>query len=169
MGLVGLVLLVGCSSDAKLNVNNSIPAAVILSHASGDGVREGEVLTLVGSVTDANHAAEDLTATWSADGVTACEGSTPEDDGTTICEVTVPAGAELSVQLEVRDPKGASGSASVDLVITETEAPFVDLLAPEDGSVFLLSEGIAFETTVTDGEDEPDDLTIFRAQECRML
>jgi hypothetical protein len=32
---------------------------------------------LVGSVTDANHAAEDLTATWSADGVTACEVAVP--------------------------------------------------------------------------------------------
>ncbi len=159
--LLWFALLVGCSSDAKLNVNNAIPAAVILSHASGDGVREGEVLTLVGSVTDANHAAEDLTATWSADGVTACEGSTPEDDGTTTCEVTVPAGDELAVQLEVRDPKGASGSASVGLVITETEAPFVDLLAPEDGSVFFLGEAIAFEATVTDGEDEPGDLTVW--------
>ncbi len=69
--LLWFALLVGCRFDAKLNVNNAIPAAVILSHASGDGVREGEVLTLVGSVTDANHAAEDLTATWSADGVTA--------------------------------------------------------------------------------------------------
>ena len=159
--LLWFALLVGCSSDSKLNVNNAIPAAVILSHASGDGVREGEVLTLVGSVTDANHAAEDLIATWSADGVTACEGSTPEDDGTTTCEVTVPAGDELAVQLEVRDPKGASGSASVDLVITETEAPFVDLLAPEDGSVFFLGEAIAFEATVTDGEDEPGDLTVW--------
>ena len=73
--LLWFALLVGCSSDAKLNVNNAIPAAVILSHASGDGVREGEVLTLVGSVTDAYHAAEDLTATWSAEGVTACEGT----------------------------------------------------------------------------------------------
>ena len=161
LSLLWFALLVGCGSDAKLNVNNAIPAAVILSHSTGEGVREGDMLTLLGSVTDANHAAEELTATWFADGMTACEGSTPEDDGTTTCEIAVPAGDEIAVQLEVRDPKGASGSASVNLVINETEAPFVDLLAPEDGSVFFLGEAIAFEATVTDGEDEPGDLTVW--------
>ncbi len=48
---------------------------------------------VVGSVTEATHAAEDLTATWSTDGVTACEGTAPSADGTTTCEAAVPAGA----------------------------------------------------------------------------
>jgi hypothetical protein len=48
---------------------------------------------VVGSVTDSNHAAEELTATQSADCVTACEGTAPSADGTTPCEVAVPAGA----------------------------------------------------------------------------
>ena len=166
LGLMGssllcLGLLAGCSSDEKLTIHNSLPEAAIISHSTGDAVGEGATVVLVGAVSDTNDDTSSLRATWYVDGVTQCEAAAPADDGTTNCEFTVGTGEDTEVRLDVRDPAGASGMDTISLVIDATDAPEVDLVAPDDGSVFLLGEPIVFEATVTDSEDEPGDLMVW--------
>ncbi len=159
--LLACALSFGCSSDEKLSVHNSLPEAAIISHSTGDTVVEGTTVMLVGAASDTNDVISSLVAAWYVDGVSLCEGAAPDVDGTTSCELTVAAGEDTEVRLEVRDPDGASGVDTISLVIAATGAPVVDLVTPEDGGVFIVGDGVAFEATVSDGEDEPAALTVW--------
>ena len=87
-----LVAGFGCSDTSLKTVNNA-PTALITSHSDGAEVLETEVLRLIGRVSDTDHHAEDLTATWYINGEAVCPDQTPLDDGTTVCESTVSGGA----------------------------------------------------------------------------
>ena len=126
LGVV-LVLGLGCSSEDKLSVRNAIPVALITSHSGEEAVREGDLLTVIGAVSDDTDAPSTLSVTWYSGDAAVCEPSPPLDDGITICEVEVPAGDELKIRLEVRDPKNALGEHTVTLEITENQAPEVTL------------------------------------------
>ena len=160
LGMV-LVLGLGCTSEDKLSVRNAIPLALITSHTTADGVREGDVLTVIGTVSDDTDAPDTLSVTWYSGDVVACEPAPPQDDGITICEVAVPAGEELKIRLEVRDPKNALGEDTVTLPITENQAPEVALSAPTSEATFVVGELIEFVALVTDTEDDPEELTLW--------
>lgn len=156
-----LILGLGCSSEDKLSVRNAIPVALITSHTTVDAVREGDWLTVIGTVSDDTDAPSALSVTWYSGDVPVCAPSPPLDDGITICEVEVPAGEELKIRLEVRDPKNALGDDTVTLQITENQAPEVVLSAPISGDVYVVGELIEFVALVTDIEDAPEDMTLW--------
>jgi hypothetical protein len=156
-----LILGLGCTSEDKLSVRNAIPVALITSHTTVDAVREGDRLTVIGTVSDDTDAPSSLSVTWYSGDVPVCAPSPPLDDGITICEVEVPAGEELKIRLEVRDPKNALGDDTVTLQITENQAPEVVLSAPISGDVYVVGELIEFVALVTDIEDASEDLTLW--------
>jgi hypothetical protein len=156
-----LVLGLGCTSEDKLSVRNAIPVALITSHTGVEAVREGDLITVIGAVSDDTDAPSTLSVTWYSGDAPVCAPSPPLDDGITICEVEVPAGEEFKIRLEVRDPKNALGEDKVTLEITANQAPEVALSAPTTEETYVVGELIEFVATVTDLEDAPEDLGLW--------
>ena len=61
-GLVFSVLSTVACQESGVKVVNAAPEAYITSHATGDSVREGDTETLLGQVSDTDHALSELTA-----------------------------------------------------------------------------------------------------------
>ena len=74
---VGLINTLACQTDKSITIQNPTPKAEIISHSNGDTTLEGFVTTFVGSVTDANHSADQLTTTWYVNGEVICDEVTP--------------------------------------------------------------------------------------------
>ncbi len=154
------LLTSACQPDQSLGTRNAAPEASITSHQAGDEVMEGSDVTLRGLVSDADHDATSLVATWFAGGSTACAAAAPGVDGTTSCETTLELGQE-TISLEVRDPLDASGAAIVELVIQANEAPTAAIVTPEPGGTYYSDQKITLEGIVGDAEDEAQDLLVW--------
>ena len=152
------VSITACS-DAGLKTYNTDPTAEISSHVDGDTVREGYAETLRGVVGDANHSLDTLSASWVVGGDAVCDGLTPDAEGVVLCEHTFLPGVD-DILLEVRDPKGGSGSARVTVDVQPTDAPVAQITAPVTGDRYYAGALLAFQGTVSDGEDAPDALTV---------
>ena len=163
MKRLGMVLLLGlgCTSEDKLSVRNAIPVALITSHSTGGGVREGDTIGVIGAVSDDTDPPGTLSVTWYSGDTVACAPEPPLDDGITMCEMEVPAGEELKIRVEVRDPKNALGENTVILEITENEAPEVTLSSPSPEDSYVVGDLIEFVATVTDLEDSPEELSLW--------
>ena len=154
---LALALLCGCP-DNNVGAVNATPEATILSHQDGDEVFEGYTVTFQGSVSDADHPADNLTVSWYMGGASICSGLLPSEDGSTTCEATVEEAAG-DLTLQVKDPKNAVGTASVELVVVATEAPTAEVTSPEASGSYASDALITFEGAVADPEDSPEDLT----------
>ena len=155
--LTGLIVLSACEGDKGVKAYNNDPTAAITSHTSGIEVLEGYVLSMRGSVSDADDSASTLTATWYMDETEMCATAAPADDGTTSCEIVPTVGAE-QISLEVRDPQGAAGSAWIGITVVQTEAPVALITSPQLGDKLYVDQKVTFEGTVSDGEDPADSL-----------
>ena len=96
------VVLFACNSDKGITVFNPNPEAKIASHADGDEVLEGYTVTFIGNVSDANHSAEQLTATWKSGSSVLCEPAIANLDGTSVCEAILTPD-DTQITLEVKD------------------------------------------------------------------
>ena len=153
-----LLLLVGCS-DAGVTKFNAVPSANITSHANGDTVLEGDVVSLRGTVGDADHDAASLMATWTVDGTAVCGPEAPDAAGASSCDATfAPGGGK--VILEVVDAGGASATDRVELQVIPTDAPLATIVTPTSDMLHYSDQPIAFTGTVADAEDAPTDLTV---------
>ena len=153
-----LWLLAACSDSGVTTLNNE-PTAEITSHANGDTVREGYTAKLRGVVGDADDVLSTLTVTWLVEGVEVCAGTLPDGDGSVACDHLFQAAAG-SVMLEVNDPQGAHGSASVELDVQPTDAPAVELTSPTAAGTYYSDQLIHFLGSVADGEDSVDQLVV---------
>jgi hypothetical protein len=160
--VTALVLLAGTGvtacSDSSLKATNASPEAAITSHANGDTVPEGIVTAFRGRAGDPDDTKSSLLAAWFANGVELCAAAAPQDDGTTVCEATLPAGT-VSLSLEVTDPSGGAASASVSLEVTPTGAPTVDIQEPSADGRYASDRLVFFRAAVGDAEDGPEDMT----------
>jgi len=120
---------VACQPDQGLKTFNAEPEAEITSHADGAEVLEGYTESFRGAVSDPDHAAEDLTATWYLDGDVVCESAAPDEDGISLCDVLISATAG-QITLEVQDPENAAGSDQISLTVTPTDSPEAEITAP---------------------------------------
>lgn len=156
-----LTLLLGLAacSDAGVTKFNAQPTATITSHTNGDTVRDGYAETLRGAVSDPNHAADQLDVAWTVDGQPVCTDATAGADGVVTCEHLFEAGGG-EVALEVRDPEGAASVARVDLTVQETGAPTALITSPDATLNWYSDQLIAFQGTVADAEDGPEDLAV---------
>ncbi len=155
--LLPLLLLSACS-DQAITVINANPEATITSHRDGDVVSEGVLFAIRGTVSDPDHLAEDLVATWFLDAQEVCPSAAPDAWGQTTCELTLTDDYQVVV-LEVFDPEGAAGSDQVSLVRTRSTAPSVEILEPVAEGVYYDDQLITFQGQVSDVEDDPDQLT----------
>lgn len=116
--LIGAIALAmaGCN-DETIQVNNSAPTAAITSHEEGEVVPAGEQL-FRGTGSDPNNPASELTATWFLGDDVVCADGVLDEDGRTECAITVSAD-QLTVVLEIQDPRNATGSDRIDLVLDE--------------------------------------------------
>ncbi len=153
-----LSALLACN-DQGVTAFNANPEAVITSHADGDVVLEGYSVQLWGVVEDPDHGATELITIWYAGDEEICAASPADDDGFTSCDTALLAdGGEIV--LEVRDPQDAAGSASVSLVVEPTETPQASIVSPVQGGVYYSDQLVTFEGLVSDGEDDPEQLTV---------
>lgn len=152
-------LLLSACNDQKLGRFNSPPEAAITSHLDGDSAPEGYALTLRGSASDPNDAAETLRASWYLGETRVCDALTPSAEGLTTCSITPGLGAD-TITLEVWDPDGASASDKVTLQIVPTDAPQAAILAPLGDERLYADQKIAFQGRATDAEDPASALTL---------
>ncbi len=153
-----VALLLGACQDQGVRAINASPKATITSHGDGDEVLEGYEVALWGNVSDPDHDASALLATWFAGGTPACEAAAPGSDGTTACQVVL-GPDEGSISLEVIDPGDAAGSDVISLTVIPTDAPLATIIAPEAAGTYYSDQLVVFEGQVSDGEDDPAELS----------
>ena len=109
---------------------------------------------------DSNHALDELTVTRLVDGEVSCTDSAPNEFGDVVCEaVFAEDGGE--VQLEVKDPEGASAVDRITLTVEppdDTEAPVAELTSPTADGVYYSDQPIVFFAGHTDAETDTADL-----------
>lgn len=153
-----LVLGIACS-DSTLSVQTYAPEAEIVSHEDGGVVREGDIVTFRGIVTDKDDTATELLASWLAGNDYLCPAAAPLEDGSSICQgVLDPSDTEIS--LIVQDPQNQIGEDHISLTVSPTDAPTVDLTAPLSDGVYYSDRLIGFVGTISDTEDAPGDLQL---------
>ncbi len=157
--LPALLAMLSACNEAGIRVSNDAPEAEIVDPAEGGQVFEGVPVTLDGAATDSDNAEFDLEARWRVDGVTVCDWSEADDDGTTTCEAALVGGAAGQIVLQVRDPRGASGSDRISVVVVPTDAPTATITAPEPDGVYYSDQLITLAGVVADAEDAAEALT----------
>lgn len=145
-------------SDTDTGAYNASPVAAITSHPDHVVFSEASTVLFQGLVHDVDHPTEDLLATWYLGGDESCAATAPSSDGATSCEATLDLD-DTSLVLMVVDPRGATGSAEISLMVAPDEAPAAVILSPEPGGAYHSDQPIDFEGLVHDSEDEPTDLT----------
>ena len=154
------VLLIGCVEDTKtVEVRNSVPTISIESHVDGDTVFVGDAITFRALVTDNNNGPSELEVQWEAGERVACPYTPPDGGGLSTCITTLELGEE-EVKATVRDPKNASATAGVQLVLYYSEPPSAQIVAPLSDGIYYADELILFEGTAEDDEDDPSQLEI---------
>ena len=155
-------LLLSACSESGVKAYNVDPVAEIISHADGAEVLEGYVETFRGAVSDANHGASNLTATWYLDGDVLCEGAAPDATGITECAQALPSTAS-EISLEVQDPANAAASDHISIVLIPTDSPEAEILSPDGSSIYYSDQLIVFEGVVSDSEDAAADLELLQS------
>lgn len=153
-----LTTTVGCGQSGVV-IRNNEPVAVIVSPAAGETVPEGLVTTLRGTVSDTNHGAADLLATWSAGKETLCEQAPVAADGSTTCEVIFEAGT-TEIVLQGVDPGGEASLATLSLSVRPNDTPIVDILSPVLDTSYPNDSRIVVEAFVSDYETDAADLLL---------
>lgn len=156
--LVLAVVLGGCEASGP-SVRNNLPSPTIVYPRAGDELVEGYAATLRGSVTDTNDRPEGLVATWLAGDEVVCEGAPVAADGSTLCELVVEEGDD-TFTLVTRDPDGAEGSATVEVITRANDAPVVTLTRPDGATPHPSDAYVVFEARVSDTEEAADTLAL---------
>ncbi|MBK9365894.1 MAG: hypothetical protein IPN01_06170 [Deltaproteobacteria bacterium] len=154
---VALLLLSACSDQSLKSINAS-PTAEIVSHEDGSEALEGYVVSLRGRASDPDHPVTDLMGVWRVEGEEACPAQAADEVGGLGCDVVFSEGESI-VTLEITDPKGATGSDIVELVVIPTEAPTATILSPLDGQRGYSDTKLRLEGLIQDAEETPDQLT----------
>ena len=99
-----------------------------------------------------------LQTVWYAGEELLCDEETPQTDGSTICATTIT--AEMNqIRLVVQDPEGEAGVAAIDLDISESTPPLIDLISPLAGIPYYSNQIITFSALISDAEDPVSALT----------
>ena len=148
--------LCACStSEEGVKIINSDPTATITSHSSGAEFFEGEEVTLVGLVSDANHSNDQLAVRWTSDIRTLCEDQEPDLDGTSSCRIALE-NEETKVKLQVQDPESAAAIAEIEVSVIPTDSPNVQILSPVVDGTYYSNQLISFQAIIEDSEDDPN-------------
>ena len=126
----------GCSdSDSSVKVVNSIPQALITSHADGASMSDGDTVTFSGVGSDVDNDMSELQALWQTGADILCDWSPLDEGGNTACIATVTTDM-TDITLVVRDPSEAADSVSISISVDATGAPTASITTPSSGEVF---------------------------------
>ena len=138
-----LPLSIACNSEKGVTSYNATPTATITSHTNASEIQEGYDVSMQGLVTDANHSTSDLLVTWSSDLRELCPAQAPQNDGQTLCRTTLQSD-ESEIRLLVVDPEAASSLTTVQIEVSPTEAPSVEILSPQSDGAYYSDISILF-------------------------
>ncbi len=150
-----------------LACTNEDPEAFITSHVNGDVITQGWAESFAGRVTDDHSSPEELTASWYLDSEEICAGLHPNASDGVSCEPLVDledealAAGEVELALEVWDEDGVLGSAAILLAVQVSEAPVVEILAPEEGLIAYSDTAVDLLGLVSDDLDDLDTLVVW--------
>ncbi len=158
---IGMIpFLIACASDNIIEKqDNALPTILITSHSDGVEVQDSYIETFRATASDEDHDLNELSVIWYVGESVACDWETVSPDGTSVCEIVFVEGDE-NVIAEVRDPSGAAAVANISVSVLPTEAPIVEIIAPETTGNYYSDNLIQFSALVTDAEDDTDDLLI---------
>ena len=148
-----------CGGDNSIKTFNDEPIVQITSHTDGVELVIGIDQELRAQLSDSNHNTSDLVAIWYANNNMICDWSSPDENGTSYCEITT--SEDLSdISVTVRDPLDAVGTDSISVNTKNPESsntpPTVVLNEPIDGSEYMEGESIVFSAITLDEEDSPE-------------
>ncbi|MCK6530702.1 hypothetical protein L6R50_25135 [Myxococcota bacterium] len=137
---------------------NGAPAISLVTPEDGSTWPAGQVISVVGTVSDGQDAATDLVVSLSADDLALVDGVVPAPDGGFEVSIFLETG-ERTLTATVTDPGGLSASAQVTLTISGANTPpSCGIESPASGEIVdVLTTLVA---TATDAEDAAPDLSV---------
>ena len=149
------------TTSSTVTPTNEPPTATINSPFPREQIADGAFFVAWGSVSDAEDPTDALTVTWLISGEERCGPSPPtESDGKTRCDVSFSRDKQ-NITLRVVDTQGETTEQTVDIELVDNTAPTVTITHPLPGQEFQSTELIQFEGIVSDGEDNPEGLTVW--------
>ena len=156
---ISTISLIACQTDKTIQTVNSAPTSLITTPEDGEAVLEGYTFELRGQVSDTNHSFDEIETAWFYGENEICTWTAPDAGGGTFCTI-IPNLNDDSIRLEVRDLDGAGGVDTISIIVQATENPFAEIRSPLAGSSYYADHLITFEGTVSDAEDNAEDLSI---------
>ena len=160
------LLCAGCtektvSSSASSTPTNEAPQAIVNSPYPGQEIPNGAFFVAWGEASDTEDEPEDLMVSWMIDGEERCAPGAPtEPEGRTKCEVSFSLD-KPNITMRVRDTEGEVSEQTIDIRVVDNTGPSVNITSPAASATYRSTDVIAFEGTVTDGEDAPEGLTVW--------
>ena len=151
------ILIMGCRSEESIKVFNSLPVAEITSHSDGHTFVEGDSVSFIATISDSNHAEDELLVTWYSGTDVICSESTVPADGIVQCQVGIQADWE-DIRVQAIDPAGGAGSDNILIDVQVNATPVVQVLGPTENGLYYSDQLITFSGISTDAEDDPDQL-----------
>lgn len=151
------LLLAGCTnSGGGLKVHNNAPDAEITWPTDGEVLDAGTSITFAGRGGDLD--GDDLISEWRLDGAALCEDVALESDGTTTCSAVLEEGS-YTVTLLI-DDGSAQTTDNVSIVVAPTNAPEVEITAPDGAGRYYQDQEITFGGVAVDAETAAPQLEI---------
>ncbi len=152
---------------ALVACRNDLPEAFITSHVEGDVLTQGWVETFTGRVTDDRTDFEALEAQWFLAGSEVCTRQHPTAEDIVECEVLIDLDAgtlaegQVELALEAADEDGSLGAVTLPLGVRVSDAPVVEIVAPEPDAIAYTDTPLALYGIVSDELDDPTELVVW--------
>lgn len=154
-----LLVLVGCTSDNNQTKILQPPAVAIQAPTEGETLKEATLERATATVEDPDSELTDITAVWTLNGDTVCEGIA-DAEGALSCDFDVPGGASGTLSVRVEDPDGHAEEDEVAFLIDPQHPPIVTLTEPLADGHFYADHELSLAVEVADAEDSPEALVV---------
>lgn len=156
----GILALIGCQGETVIEKQaNSAPSILIVSHSTDAVIQEGYTEVFRASVSDDDNEFSELLIAWYVGERLVCDWEIASPSGDSSCEILfLP--DDYNVIAEVRDTQGTGGRAEIEVSVTPTQAPEIEILSPQGNHAFYANQLIEFSAIISDAEDEAEDLEV---------
>ena len=159
--LAPALVLSACRNENDLNRQRLPPTADIVDPLDGASFRQGSgAVTLTGQVGDSYDEPSSLLVTFTAGEVDLAVATDSAGVATSALSIDDLLLGSLHIVLTVTDTDGETATDSIDLWLGgPLGAPTVDIVLPDDGAVYALTDSINFRGEASDATTEADDLS----------
>ncbi|MEC8276542.1 MAG: hypothetical protein VX026_02420, partial [Myxococcota bacterium] len=137
---------------------NSAPLCAITAPSDGSAGPEGESVQFVATASDVDVSSDMLTVTWSSDKDGEIGTSVPNSAGEISFTTSDLSVNTHNISMQVSDEVGATCTATLDYTVGTP--PSIIIGSPVDGNVLNAGEPILFSATVSDAQDQPDEVLL---------